>query len=63
MTPALGLTVYHPDKANHGYTLFAPMTGTSAPWAFRVCLSPPLFSVSHSTELRGGAYPRPAKTA
>ena len=30
MTPALGLTVYHPDKAEHGYTLFAPMTGTSA---------------------------------
>ena len=30
MTPALGLTVYHPDKADHGYTLFAPMTGTSA---------------------------------
>jgi hypothetical protein len=30
MTPALGLTVYHLDKANHGYTLFTPMTGTSA---------------------------------
>jgi hypothetical protein len=30
MTPALGLTVYHPDKVDHGYTLFAPMTGTSA---------------------------------
>ena len=30
MTPALGLTVYHPDKADHGYTLFAPMTGTGA---------------------------------
>jgi len=30
MTPALGLTVYHPDKADHGYTLFAHMTGTSA---------------------------------
>src|SRR5215467_5691112 len=30
MTPALGLTVYQPDKAHHGYTLFAPMTGTSA---------------------------------
>jgi hypothetical protein len=26
----LGLTVYKPDKAFHGYTLFAPMTGTSA---------------------------------
>jgi Arylsulfotransferase (ASST) len=30
MTPAPGLTVYHPDKADHGYTLFAPMTGTGA---------------------------------
>ena len=30
MTPALGLTVYHPDQADHGYTLFALMTGTSA---------------------------------
>jgi hypothetical protein len=30
MTPALGITVYHPDKVDHGYTLFAPMTGTSA---------------------------------
>ena len=26
----LGLTIYKPDKAFHGYTLFAPMTGTSA---------------------------------
>src|SRR5262245_62899813 len=30
MTSALGLTVYQPDKADLGYTLFAPMTGTSA---------------------------------
>jgi hypothetical protein len=30
MTPALGLTVYHPDKTAPGYTLFAPMTDTSA---------------------------------
>ena len=30
MTPALGLTVSHPDQADHGYTLFAPMTGMSA---------------------------------
>lgn len=29
MTP-LGLTVYQPDKASPGYTLFAPMTGTDA---------------------------------
>jgi hypothetical protein len=26
----LGLTIYKPDKAFHGYTLFAPMRGTSA---------------------------------
>ena len=30
MPPTLGLTVYQPDKTDHGYTLFAPMTGTSA---------------------------------
>lgn len=30
MAHTLGLTVYHPDKADHGYTLFAPITGTSA---------------------------------
>jgi hypothetical protein len=30
MTPTLGLTAYHPNKADHGYTLFAPMTGTNA---------------------------------
>ena len=30
MTPALGLTVDHPDKADPDYTLFAPMTDTSA---------------------------------
>lgn len=30
MAQTLGLTVYQPDQADHGYTLFAPMTGTSA---------------------------------
>jgi hypothetical protein len=27
MTPALGLTVSHPDKADHGYTLFVALRG------------------------------------
>lgn len=30
MAQTLGLTVYQPDKADYGYTLFTPMTGTSA---------------------------------
>src|SRR6266404_3575324 len=30
MAHTLGLTMYQPDQAAHGYTLFAPMTGTSA---------------------------------
>src|SRR5262244_4034448 len=30
MAHTLGLTVYQPDKTDHGYTLFAPMTGTGA---------------------------------
>ena len=29
MTPALGLTVSHPDKADHGYTLFVALRGYS----------------------------------
>ena len=30
MTPALGLTVYHPDKADPGYTLLRPLRARNA---------------------------------